>query len=81
MKHILSRSFLVCVFLLCLTGWSCGSTPSLPAVHIIEGGDTLSELSMEYYGTMVHWKRIADENDIDDPKALEIGAEIVIPKL
>ena len=59
----------------------CWGTPSLPTVHTVVQGDTLSEISMKYYGTMVHWERIAETNEIDDPRELQVGVELVIPAI
>lgn len=51
--------------------------------HVIEKGDTLSNISQDYYGTSKHWKKIFEANRdvIPAPEKLYIGKEIVIPAL
>lgn len=45
----------------------------------VKRGDTLWGISIKYYGTGVHWRRIADANAVRDPKKLKIGQILRIP--
>ncbi len=47
--------------------------------HTIKAGDTLWDLADRAYGDGSRWKEIAKANDISNPRALQIGANIVIP--
>lgn len=48
--------------------------------RLIEG-DTLPAIAGEEYGQPERWRRIADANDIENPRRLQPGAELVIPVL
>lgn len=49
--------------------------------RIIKGGDTLSSIAAEIYRDPTRWRIIAEENSIDDPRRLNIGQMLSIPKL
>ncbi|MEM6334376.1 MAG: LysM domain-containing protein [Planctomycetota bacterium] len=48
-------------------------------VHVVAAGDTLSEISQQYYGTATRWQEIAAANPGVDPNRMSVGAELVIP--
>ena len=51
-------------------------------VHTVQSGETLSDISLEYYGKASRWREIHDANlEVigDDPGNLRVGMEIVIP--
>ncbi|MCB1508704.1 MAG: LysM peptidoglycan-binding domain-containing protein, partial [Hyphomicrobiaceae bacterium] len=52
-----------------------------PTVVEIDAGDTLWGLANEHYGDGRLWNEIADANQIEDPAALSIGTDLVIPDL
>lgn len=49
-------------------------------VRVVKEGDTLWAISDEEYGDPTKWRRIADENGIDNPRTLQPGTELTIPK-
>lgn len=49
--------------------------------RIIKAGDTLSSIAAEVYRDPTRWRVIAEENSIDDPRRLNIGQMLSIPKL
>lgn len=58
------------------------SIDTWPKRHTIATGDTLSDISMEYYGTSRRVDQILKANpDIKGPRSLRIGRELVIPRL
>lgn len=56
-------------------------TTTTPAAryHRVKAGDTLSGLSLRYYGTTVAWRTIGDANRIKDPRKLPVGINLRIP--
>jgi LysM repeat protein len=51
-------------------------------IHTVQSGETLSDISLEYYGKASRWREIHDANLAvigDDPGNLRVGMEIVIP--
>ncbi len=53
------------------------STPDLP--YEIVRGDTLWDISIEFYGTPWHFREIADYNRIENPDLIFADDDIVIP--
>ncbi len=47
----------------------------------IKRGDTLSSIAAEVYRDAKNWRIIAEENQIDNPRNLEVGRTLTIPKL
>jgi hypothetical protein len=47
--------------------------------HYAVLGDTLSQLSQKYTGTMNHWRTIGKLNNIDNDRQIPIGTVITIP--
>ena len=54
-------------------------TTSPARTYVVTSGDTLSGISVMYYGTEIEWSRIADANPDVDPDRLRIGAKLTIP--
>ncbi|MEU9175391.1 peptidase M23 [Streptomyces sp. NPDC048550] len=48
-------------------------------VHRVVAGDSLPLLAWREYGDATVWRTIAEANDIDDPKALIPGVELMLP--
>lgn len=57
------------------------SSPDRTKVYTIKGGDSLWAIAVEEYGDTTQWRAIAEANKIENPRILEIGKEIVIPRL
>ena len=56
------------------------ATPEPPMrTYVIAEGDTLSGISVTYYGTETAWLRIAEANPDVDPDRLRIGTSLRIP--
>ncbi len=58
------------------------STPPAAVFHIIQKGDTLSKISLKYYGTANNWQKIlnANRNTIKNANKLTLGAKLNIPQ-
>jgi LysM repeat protein len=48
--------------------------------YVVKRGDTLAEIAQRELGDANQWKRIAQLNDIDDPKTLATGKRLQIPQ-
>jgi hypothetical protein len=48
--------------------------------RMVKRGDTLSSIAAEMYDDPRQWRVIADANYLDDPRSLEIGRALHIPK-
>ncbi len=46
--------------------------------HTVVRGDTLGDISRQYYGTTRHWPKIQEANKVD-PDGLHVGQKLVIP--
>lgn len=61
---------------------SDGSAPSgaqSERTHVVERGETLSELADQYYGDGDKHHLITEANGIDEDNPLQVGQELVIP--
>ncbi len=56
------------------------TSPDRTHSHGIVEGDTLSRIANRYYGSSGQWRRVADANDIDDPRRLNPGRFLTIPR-
>lgn len=50
-------------------------------IYITKQGDSLWAIAAREYGDPFFWRPIADKNNIENPRLLEIGKEIIIPPL
>lgn len=48
---------------------------------MVKRGDTLSSIAAEIYQDPKHWRVIAEANNLDDPRRLEVGRRLSIPDL
>lgn len=49
--------------------------------RIFKQRDRLDRISAREYNTAAEWRRIAEENDIDDPRRIPPGTNLVIPPI
>jgi hypothetical protein len=49
--------------------------------RVVKRGDTLPSIAAEMLGNSAHWRAIADANQLDNPRSLEIGMSLSIPKI
>ncbi|MCC8166100.1 MAG: LysM peptidoglycan-binding domain-containing protein [Planctomycetes bacterium] len=56
-------------------------TQGLGNVHTVARGDTLSSISLQYYGTSTAWRQLheVNRNIIPNPNQLVVGMELTIP--
>ncbi|SDI18640.1 conserved hypothetical phage tail region protein [Actinokineospora alba] len=47
--------------------------------HTVTAGDSLPSIAKETYGTPAAWRRIAEENGIDDPLRVRNGKPLLLP--
>nr|VFK36492.1 MAG: hypothetical protein BECKSD772F_GA0070984_100228 [Candidatus Kentron sp. SD]VFK39171.1 MAG: hypothetical protein BECKSD772E_GA0070983_100228 [Candidatus Kentron sp. SD]VFK77813.1 MAG: hypothetical protein BECKSD772D_GA0070982_100227 [Candidatus Kentron sp. SD] len=57
------------------------SSPDLSHGRIVKSGDTLPLLCNEIYGSMAHYPRVAEVNNLDDFRRLVPGQRIIFPPL
>ena len=48
-------------------------------LYTVQKGDTLSGIAKKYYGKAKLWPRIADSNNISDPRKIRVGMQLKIP--
>ncbi len=51
-------------------------------MHIVQKGETLSSISMKYYGNSNQWSKIVSANrtSLPDPNRLNLGTKLIIPQ-
>jgi hypothetical protein len=48
-------------------------------VHVVEDGETLSQIADRVYENAAAWRAIAEHNDVEDPLALPAGLVLEVP--
>jgi LysM repeat protein len=56
-------------------------SPDVEKTYVVRRGDTLSGIAEKAYADPAQWRVIAGANRIDDPRVLEPGAVLTIPRL
>jgi nucleoid-associated protein YgaU len=54
-------------------------SPDRTRSHTLRGGETLTAVAAQQWGRPEEWRRIADENEIEDPRRLRAGTFLTIP--
>jgi hypothetical protein len=49
--------------------------------RLVKRGDTLTNIAAEVYGDPTQWRVIAEANRLDDPRRLDVGSRLALPKL
>lgn len=49
--------------------------------HVFKRRERLDQLSQEEYNTPDEWRRIADENGLDDPRTIPAGTQLRLPPI
>lgn len=57
------------------------TSPDLERTYVVRRGDTLSAIAAQSYGDPSQWREIAAANAITDPRMLEPGLVLTIPRL
>jgi len=57
------------------------SSPDRTHSHVTSEGDTLARVADRYYKRSSEWRAIAVENEIDDPRRLEVGRFLTVPSI
>lgn len=57
------------------------SSPDRTHSHVVARGDTLASICGRHYGTPTEWRHVARENGIDDPRRLDPGVVLSIPRV
>lgn len=57
------------------------NSPDRTHSHMLAVGETLSTVAARYYQLPGEWRRIADTNDIEDPRRLETGRVLTVPAI
>jgi Contractile injection system tube protein/LysM domain len=50
-------------------------------VRTLKPRQTLSDLAWQEYGDATEWRRIAEENNIENPRFVEPGTQLTVPRL
>lgn len=61
--------------------WINLTSPDVTKTHVVQRGETLSDIALRYYDDPSLWRPIADENRIINPRLLEPGRRLIIPVL
>jgi nucleoid-associated protein YgaU len=56
-------------------------TADYTKLHVVSEGETLNAIAARVYDNALVWRPIALVNDLDDPRSLTVGQQLVIPKL
>jgi hypothetical protein len=56
-------------------------TADFSKLHVVVGGETLSSIAFKRYGNAALWRPIALVNEIDDPRTLPVGLQLLVPQL
>ena len=57
------------------------NSPDVEKLYTVQRGDTLTGIASAAFGDPSKWREIARHNGIEDPRSLDAGAELVIPRL
>ena len=57
------------------------AAPAAGQTYTVQPGDSLSKISLDFYGSAHHYMKIfeANKDKLDDPDHVQVGTELVIP--
>lgn len=61
-------------------GAASPATDAALQIHVWDATDTISLLAHRFYADWRLWRVIADRNKIVDPRRIEIGAQLIVPR-
>ncbi len=56
-------------------------SPDVEKIHVVRRGDTLASIAALAYNDVTQWREIAHNNDIEDPRNLQPGQVLNLPRL
>ena len=56
-------------------------SPDRPHVHVMQRGETLSAIAGHHYQRPAEWRRIAEENGVEDPRRIDPGLFLMVPSI
>jgi hypothetical protein len=56
-------------------------TADFSKAHVVQQGETISDIAFTHYRDPQLWRPIADANALDDPRRLTVGSSLRIPSL
>lgn len=57
------------------------TSPDRTHSHVVQQGETLSGIAASYYDRPGEWRPIAEDNGIEDPRRMAVGAFLTIPPI
>jgi nucleoid-associated protein YgaU len=57
------------------------SSPDVEKAYTVRRGDTLSSIAGNLYKDPGLWRKLAEANDISDPRSVEVGRTLTVPRL
>lgn len=57
------------------------SSPDVEKTHVVRRGDTLASIAFLAYNDPFQWREVARNNGIEDPRRLEPGQVLILPRL
>ena len=56
-------------------------SPDVEKTHVVRRGDTLASIAALAYNDVTQWREVARNNNIEDPRSLEPGQVLTLPRL
>jgi nucleoid-associated protein YgaU len=56
-------------------------SPDHTKVHVVRQGETIDSIAAREYDDPIHWKLIAEANDLENPSSLSPGQRLTLPRL
>lgn len=56
-------------------------SPDHTRAHVVKAGERVDSIASEFYESPVHWKLIAEANNLEDPTRIPAGTNLTLPRL